>query len=60
MPKWTHLICQSCWDEKNPNRELATMIIDSGLLSPCCFCGDLTTSGIYIRENSDTLLCKGE
>ena len=27
---------------------------------PCCFCGRPQQSGIFIRENPEALMCKGE
>ena len=46
---WTHPICYSCWDERNPDR-MATRLTDAGK-EQCCHCGEKTGSGIYIRAN---------
>jgi len=54
MSKWTHAICDNCWDAqsdmppvkmKNPDTEI------------CCFCGAETKSGIYIRCDPAEIAC---
>jgi hypothetical protein len=46
---WTHPICETCWKERNPNREPVTVKDDE--VEKCCYCGKATSAGIYIREN---------
>jgi len=46
---WTHPICEACWSERNPNREPVT--VNNGNIETCCYCGEHTKSGIYIRED---------
>ena len=57
MSKWTHSICVTCWNKKNPSRP--PVRVAGGERDECCFCGDSHCSGIYIREDGDNLLCKG-
>jgi hypothetical protein len=62
--EWTHSICDRCWEERfgpesgtqqlprapvrlvNPPREL------------CCFCSEWHQSGIYVRQDPDTVECR--
>lgn len=53
MSQWTHSMCNLCWDKKNPTRE--PYVIKDRMLENCCFCGEPTRSGIYVRENPATL-----
>lgn len=57
MSKWTHTICDVCWDVLVPGRR-ATRMIDVER-ETCCRCGEETVSGIYMRADPGTLLCKG-
>lgn len=54
--KWTHAMCGFCWYlQRGP--VFPTRIVDSDV-EVCCFCGTLTKSGIFIREEPDeTMLC---
>ena len=58
MSKWNHTICSTCWEKKNPGREAARVI--DGVRELCCYCGESTTSGIFVRDDPATLRCKGE
>lgn len=57
MSKWSHNICVDCWNEKNPDR--APVKLTQAEAEICCFCGEFTTAGIYIREDGTDLQCKG-
>jgi hypothetical protein len=55
---WNHEICPECWNKRNPGSFPHQMIpADAGV---CCFCGRVTWSGIYVREdpNSPALMCR--
>ncbi len=54
---WTHSCCVGCWNLRNPDR--ATEGSRDGPLELCCFCGKVTKSGIYVREDSRLLDCGG-
>lgn len=56
MSKWTHAICDDCWDKKNPERPSPRRA--SGDREICCFCAMGTNSGIYIREDPAKLKCE--
>jgi hypothetical protein len=56
MSYWTHLICEQCWAILHPGKPAVKL---HGVEDPCCFCGALTSSGIYVREASAGLHCKG-
>ncbi len=57
---WTHSICSKCWSKTHPH-VLPVTVID-GEERTCCFCGDTTSAGIFLRHDpSDSeLMCKGE
>jgi hypothetical protein len=51
-----HAICASCWQtraarQRQPLRE--PVRVNGAGIDACCFCGDLSTAGIYVRESSD-------
>ncbi len=63
MSEWTHSICERCWpawsvlhhqgELHEPHRVQADDDV-------CCYCGGTHRSGIYVRDNQDSLpLCKG-
>jgi len=56
--EWTHSMCDTCWEEANPNRP-ATRLLDP---SPdrCCECWATHTSGIFVRVDPENLACKGD
>ena len=56
MSVWNHLVCQSCWKVLRGDRVPVTIVDDA---KPCCGCGDLTTSGIYVRQDPKTIACEG-
>jgi hypothetical protein len=58
MSKWTHAICEKCWDKNNSERK--PIKIKDGGEETCCFCGGLNTDGIFIRADGDKLLCEGK
>ena len=55
MSKWTHSICAVCWDNHNPRNPYPHTINKQFRdLETCCFCGEHTRDGIYIRANPET------
>jgi len=58
MGAWTHNICTTCWDELHPDEEPARM--KKSATQTCCFCGNRTHDGIFIRHDPVNLKCKGE
>ena len=50
---WTHAVCMKCWSEKNPGQQPVT-IVCGRIVERCCFCGNDTAVGIYIRANPAT------
>jgi hypothetical protein len=57
MSKWTHSICDDCWNQKNPGREAVR--VRTLPLETCCFCLHDHVSGIYVRGDPTTTPCKG-
>ncbi len=54
---WTHSICLGCWNKRYRGRPVR---IPNPETEKCCFCGALTTSGIYVRADPKTLDCEHE
>jgi hypothetical protein len=51
---WTHAMCDSCWNEKNPDRLVPVRaLVDGGAFGgdQCCYCGK-AASGIYVRQKA--------
>jgi hypothetical protein len=60
---WTHALCIACWNERHPSTPFNTdSIPDSVMVEmvPCCHCSQLTTSGIYVRDDPKKMACKGK
>ena len=58
LSPWTHPMCESCWKQRDPTRE--PYRLELGSLELCCFCGAVTCSGIFVRNDPKALLCKGQ
>lgn len=52
---WTHAICALCWNKQNPDKPIKTELYTSGEQDTCCFCGEATRSGIYVRGDPTTV-----
>lgn len=61
MSKWTHSCCDNCFNKKFPNVEAARLKEEFRDEKPdkCCFCGNGHGSGIFLRANPESTLCKG-
>jgi hypothetical protein len=47
----SHLMCEECWNQKNPTKQTNAR----GRGAPCgtcCMCGRETASGIYVRGDA--------
>jgi hypothetical protein len=71
MSRWTHSICDSCWETKYSekdrygNLKKGPVRVNAGpdgvrSTDECCFCGAYHHSGIYVRENWAFTRCRGE
>lgn len=49
MSRWTHAVCDDCYEELEPGRTPTRMV--EAELEVCCSCGDLTASGIFYRAD---------
>lgn len=58
MSRWTHLVCEGCYEGLEPGREPVRVRDDAS--GACCCCGEKTTSGIYYRGDPEVFLCEGE
>jgi len=65
MSRWTHLLCEHCYDDLEPGR-LPVRVFEaphepSGEPTrKCCRCPALTRSGIYYRADPERFPCRGE
>lgn len=71
MSRWTHTICAPCWNKQHPSRPIKATLSQGFATAPfrireryrvdeaCCFCGELTSAGIYVREDPAITLCLG-
>ena len=55
---WTHAICDACWRRRNPDRHPVRAVLGAEELR-CCFCGDWTETGIFVRHAPEELRCRG-
>lgn len=55
--RFTHAICGKCWAARN-NGIIPHQLVDAASVA-CCYCGNETTEGIYIREAPEKVPCGG-
>lgn len=58
--KWQHAICDDCWrkeNPQNPDRIPYRLVDEYRKLEMCCFCGQMTLSGIFVRRDRKGLKC---
>jgi hypothetical protein len=54
-------MCAPCWNKRNPDRPVVIRVPDSMRVDEhCCFCGEVTSAGIYVRQDPTKLACGGE
>ncbi len=46
---WSHSCCIDCWIVRQPGR--IPCRVKNGEAEVCCFCGNSTTDGVFVREN---------
>jgi hypothetical protein len=62
MSQWTHVICAPCWHQRHPDRPVEStvrMVEQYRSDERCCFCREITSAGIYVREDPTQVLCYG-
>ena len=68
MSRWTHAICAPCWNQQHPELGLPASAAGGFLTrvreqyrvdETCCFCGEVTSAGIYVRHYPYELRCQG-
>ncbi len=62
MSRWTHSICEACWNRREPDREPVRIREEfrDEQAEPCCFCGKGHASGISVREDPALVACQGK
>jgi hypothetical protein len=56
--RWNHSICEACWQKRNGTRE--PVRVKGPEVVRCCYCGLTHCSGIYLREDPQTVACRGQ
>jgi hypothetical protein len=59
MSVWNHVICEACWNRKNPGRPPVKLYVSGGHYETCCYCSAATCAGIHVRENPADMPCNG-
>jgi len=59
MSQWNHAMCDPCWEKKQGPRKPVRLTLEMKPLL-CCFCGEPTQSGIFVRANPKTVKCRGK
>lgn len=61
MSEWSHSICDDCWlikcGEEGELRLPVRVKYEHRDEETCCFCGEKTMSGIYIRQDPAKMDC---
>lgn len=50
-------MCQPCWNARHPGRTGHT--VTGAREKVCCYCGEHTTAGIFVRDDPTATRCKG-
>jgi hypothetical protein len=58
MSKWSHVICEVCWSKREKGLTDPIRVVERRE-ETCCFCGELTTGGIYVRADPALTKCGG-
>lgn len=53
MSRWTQPICNDCWDDKHSDKPSPR--VNQGDEEQCSYCGKVTVSGIYVRDDPATV-----
>lgn len=59
MSRWTHPICDECWNAQNPGQRVVRVTDPVMGGAGCCWCGE-PTEGIFTRSDPETTPCGGE
>lgn len=59
MTRWTHNLCQQCWDGTHPGGEKPFSKLKN-TEDHCCICGKLNRDGIYYKWNPKEMPCGGK
>lgn len=59
MSKFEHSICDTCWNKKNPERIAHKLHEKIREREVCCYCGAPHNSGIFVREDPQSVQCVG-
>lgn len=59
MSAWMHSCCVSCWNAFRlvPKQDADT--VTTSAPEVCCWCGEVTTAGIFLRGDPATMDCGG-
>lgn len=57
MSRFTHSICDTCWQERSPGVGADRLVEPK--TERCCFCRVFHASGIYVSQDPAGLRCEG-
>jgi len=57
MSRFTHSICDDCWDKQHPLKPSIRM--KHRIIDTCCFCSKKHSSGIFVRQDPADMPCNG-
>lgn len=67
MAEWNHRMCGDCWIDRHPFEQYEDgstywrpPVQFKSPPGTCCFCGNKTVLGIYVRHDPKKLKCKHE
>ena len=59
VSRWTHAMCAGCWVERHGETRQPTVMLEPAM-ETCCWCGDGTMDGIYVRHDPAEVACAGK
>lgn len=60
MAEWTHAICSECYEREGEGAGVPHCLTAVERAERCCWCGQMTTSGIYLRRDPLWVKCRGQ
>lgn len=59
MSRWTHRCCKPCWMHVLGRTWPPPHVVLEDEAGPCCWCGEDTSTGIYLRQDPIKMRCQG-
>lgn len=52
---WNQSCCELCWKQRDPDRDPVRLKEEYRQGEQCSYCGEITWSGIYVRDNPENV-----